>query len=274
MKSKSMKSHRLVPGIPALTLAGCLVARLAVADPFTNVPIPGLPRVGSGSVAWADNDGHGRLQFPGTPTSTLAGISQLWRNTPIGFAQVPIPGLPGVAYSSVAWGDYDNDGRLDFLITGATNFGSSPISQLWRNTGSGFTNVPIPGLPGLYQSSVAWGDYNNDGRLDFLLTGASSISGGAVSQLWQNTTLSASNAPPNAPTSLSATFLNGSTMAFQWAAPADDVTPAAGLSYAVRIGTTPGGSDILAPPALADGTRLLPQTASARNGTPFLFRPQ
>jgi len=63
-------------------------------------------------------------------------------------------------------------------------------------------------------------------------------------------------------------------MAFQWAAPADDVTPAAGLSYAVRIGTTPGGSDILAPPALADGTRLLPQTASARNDTPFLFRPQ
>src|SRR5947209_2435444 len=123
MKSKSMKSHRLVPGIPALTLAGCLVARLAVADPFTNVPIPGLPRVGSGSVAWADYDRDLRLDIPSATISTPERISQLCRNTGSGFTKVPIPGLPGVADSSVAWEDYDNDGRLDFLITGATIFG-------------------------------------------------------------------------------------------------------------------------------------------------------
>ncbi|HXJ77016.1 MAG TPA: C-type lectin domain-containing protein, partial [Candidatus Dormibacteraeota bacterium] len=31
------------------------------------------------------------------------------------FVPIPIPGLSGI---SVAWGDYDNDGRLDFLFTG------------------------------------------------------------------------------------------------------------------------------------------------------------
>jgi hypothetical protein len=74
----------------------------------------------------------------------------------------------------VAWGDYDNDGRLDLLLAG------SDVSQLWRNTGSAFSNVTAsvaPGLPGIYAGSVAWGDYDNDGRLDFLLN----------SQLWRNT---------------------------------------------------------------------------------------
>jgi hypothetical protein len=71
--------------------------------------------------------------------------------------------VPGTSDGSVAWGDYDNDGRLDFLLT---TLGGS---QLWRNTESGFTNVTAsvaPGLPPLTDSAVAWGDYDNDGRLD------------------------------------------------------------------------------------------------------------
>src|SRR2546426_6191835 len=69
-------------------------------------------------------------------------------------------GLPGVYYSSVAWGDYDFDGRLDILLTGEGVNG--PIAQVWRNTGSGLVNINA-GLPGVYFSSVAWGDFNNDG---------------------------------------------------------------------------------------------------------------
>jgi hypothetical protein len=239
---------------------------------FTNVPIPGLPNLFDSSVAWGDFDNDGRLGFliTGTPDGST-GISQLWRNTGSGFTNVAIPGLPGVYKGSVAWGDYDNDGRLDFLICGIDSSGNY-ISQLWRNTGSGFTNVPIPGLPGVGNGAVAWGDYDNDGRLDFLIMGSpTNITTHLICELWRNTTLSASNAPPNAPTGLSETFVDGGTMALQWTPPADDVTPSAGLSYAVRIGTTPGGSDILAPPALADGTRLLPQMGPARGGSPFLF---
>ena len=137
---------------------------------------PGLPGVDGGSVAWGDYDNDGRLDFLLTGLHAVqSSIAQVWRNTGSGFTNVTAtvaPGLPGVAFSSVAWGDYDNDGRLDFLLTGWIRAG--PIAQLWRNTGSGFTNVTAtvaPGLPGVYYSSVAWGDYDNDGRLDFLLTG-------------------------------------------------------------------------------------------------------
>src|SRR5438445_177436 len=96
------------------------------------------------------------------------------------------PGLPELSEPMVAWGDFDNDGRLDFVLTGSEDGSQvSAISQVWRNTGSGFTNVTAtvaPGLPGVCYSSVAWGDYDNDGRLDFLITGTGEH---YVSQIWR-----------------------------------------------------------------------------------------
>jgi hypothetical protein len=223
---------------------------------------PGLPGVAYGSVAWGDYDNDGRLDFllSGYGSGGNPYVAQLWRNTGSGFSNVTAsvaPGLPGLAWSTVAWGDYDNDGRLDFLLTGFLS------SQLWRNTGSGFRNVTAsvaPGLPG--RSSVAWGDYDNDGRLDFLLTGSTNL---VTLQLWRNN-IPVSNASPAAPTGLSST-LSGATVSLNWNPPADDRTPSAGLNYNLRIGTTPGASDVLAPMALTDGLRLLPALGNAQTGT-------
>jgi hypothetical protein len=278
---------------------------------FTNVPVPGLPGIWQGSIAWGDfdNDGWPDFLITGITNGASGGsVSQLWRNTGTGFTNMPIPGLRGVYVSSVVWGDYDNDGLLDFLLEGLS--GNSFISELWRNTGSGFTNVPVPGLPGIADGSLAWGDFNNDGRLDFQITGltngvtevsqvwlntgngftnmtdaalpgsfdnslglgdfdndgrldfliAGSIEG--VSQLWRNITPS-SNSPPTAPTELLSSVF-GDTATLTWKAPQDDHTPAAGLSYNLRVGTTPSGSEIVEAPALANGKLLVPQMGSTR----------
>jgi hypothetical protein len=111
-------------------------------------------------------------------------------NTGNGFANINA-GLPGVSSSSVAWGDYDNDGRLDILLAGQTFIPPTdfvPITQVWRNTGSGFSNINA-GLPGIFRGAVAWGDYDNDGRLDILLAGRTDPVSGfvALSQIWRNT---------------------------------------------------------------------------------------
>jgi FG-GAP-like repeat len=159
---------------------------------FTNVPVAGLRGMFDTSIAWADFDNDGLLDFMLEGLSGNTFVSELWRSTATGFTRVPIPGLPGVADGSLAWGDFDNDGRPDFLITGLTN-GSTKVSQVWQNSGSGFTNLPFPALPGNFDNSLAVGDFDNDNRLDFLIAGT--IEGGFVSELWRNTTF-VSNAPP------------------------------------------------------------------------------
>jgi VCBS repeat protein/fibronectin type III domain protein len=250
-------------GRPDFLITGSAISQLwqNTGSGFTNVPVPGLSGVAESSVAWGDYDNDGRLDFLLEGFTTNRFVAQVWRNTGTGFTNVPVPGLAGLADGSLAWADYDNDGRLDFLITGSTD--GTGTSQVWRNTGDGFTNVPVAGLPGNFDSSVAWGDYDNDGQLDFLAAGTTE--GGTVSQLWRNT-LQSSNSPPAAPTNLSAT-VSGNTVVLNWDSPADDHTPAVGLSYNVRIGTTPGASDTVSAPALTNGILLTARMGSARNGS-------
>ncbi len=71
-------------------------------------------------------------------------------------------GLKDYTQSRVAWGDYDNDGDDDLLLSG---------SVLLRNDDDIFTDVTKSvGLVGLAGGGV-WGDYDNDGRLDFYAIG-------------------------------------------------------------------------------------------------------
>lgn len=99
--------------------------------------------------------------------------------------------LPGVDDpGSLIWGDLDNDGRLDVILTGDSDvdqFGypNTPIAQAWRNTGSGFVKYfDFPG--GVTFGSVALADYDNDGRLDVALAGYTSFNTN-IAQVWHNT---------------------------------------------------------------------------------------
>jgi hypothetical protein len=54
-----------------------------------------------------------------------------------GFADISA-GLSGVSLSSAAWGDYDNDGDLDILLTGVDS-GINYLSRVYRNTNGSFS---------------------------------------------------------------------------------------------------------------------------------------
>lgn len=78
--------------------------------------------------------------------------------------------------SSIALGDYDNDGDLDQLVG---NNGAS--CRVYRNDAGVFSLVwTAPQSDPT--SSVAWGDYDNDGRLDLLIG-----NNGAASRIYRNT---------------------------------------------------------------------------------------
>ncbi len=90
-------------------------------------------------------------------------------------------GLWEETHRGVAWGDYDNDGDLDLIVTGSSLVdGSRPdfnqqlwgMTSLYQNDGSGnFTEFPT-NLPDLRYSEAAWGDYDGDGDLDLIISGA------------------------------------------------------------------------------------------------------
>ena len=94
-------------------------------------------------------------------------------------------GLPGVNQGTVDWGDYDGDGNLDILLTGMTA-AAVPVSQIWHNQGNGtFADQTPAGVTGVYRSAAAWGDYDNDGDLDFVLSGFDT-NDDRVAKIWRN----------------------------------------------------------------------------------------
>ncbi len=220
-----------------------------------------LPGVAHSSVAWGDFDDDGDLDIllAGDTSSTY--ISLVCRNLG-GGVFAPAAYLTGVSQGSVAWGDYDNDGDLDILLAGDT--GSGYVSLVYRNNGDGtFTDIGA-GLPGVIDASVAWGDSDNDGDLDILLMG---YTGSAYLSGVFSSSGSVANAPPSPPSNLAAIVV-GSEVTLSWDPASDDTTPAAGLSYNLRVGTTPGGGEVLSGMAdAATGYRSVVQLGNTNQRT-------
>src|SRR5689334_19845973 len=91
-------------------------------------------------------------------------------------------GLAAPTFSSVAWGDYDNDGYLDIVMIGTER----PRARIYRNNGDKtFTDIAA-GLEGAAAGGAAWADYDNDGDLDFAVIGLGEIGKGPVAYLYRN----------------------------------------------------------------------------------------
>jgi hypothetical protein len=130
-----------------------------------------LTGVVSGAVDWADYDGDGDKDLLITGSSNSGRIAKIYNNNGSGsFTENTNVSLPGVSDGSVDSADYDGDGDLDLLITGSSNSGQ--IAKIYNNNGSGnFTENTNVSLPGVYDSSLDWADYDGDGDFDLLLTG-------------------------------------------------------------------------------------------------------
>ena len=75
--------------------------------------------------------------------------------------------FPGSFQKNVAWGDYNNDGFLDFIS------GNSDKSTIYKNNGDNtFTAQTTIFISGTLHGMVAWGDYNNDDYLDIATIGS------------------------------------------------------------------------------------------------------
>ena len=74
-----------------------------------------------------------------------------------------------------AWGDYDNDGYQDVVVSVANDNCETctyPL-QFYKNNGEGFTRIYDNEIAqtSVTGSGIAWADYDNDGWLDLFVCG-------------------------------------------------------------------------------------------------------
>ncbi len=185
--------------------------------------------------------------------------SALYHNNHDGtFSEINL-GLPGVAYGTAQWLDFDNDGNLDIFLCGY--IGSYPnldyATRIYRNNLDGTFSDVQSGLP--RSTLAAWGDLDGDSDLDLILSGETI----ATCRLLENR-CPATNLPPLAPAGLAATLLPDNNVLLSWTAASDlETTNPAALNYSLRAGSTPGGVDLITSPARSDtGTRRLAERGS------------
>ncbi|MFA4907281.1 MAG: FG-GAP-like repeat-containing protein, partial [archaeon] len=227
---------------------------------FTEQTEIGVTGVCQSSVAWGDYDNDGDLDILLTGIQSYGtNTSKIYRNNgDNSFTEQTGISLIRVGFSSAAWGDYDNDGDLDILLTGSSSSDTGPyVSKIYINNGdNSFTEQTGIGLTGVDLSSVAWGDYDNDGDLDILLTGSSSD--GCISKIYRNDNLT-SNSVPSAPSGLTASVAD-SNVTFSWDKSSDTETPQNGLTYNLYVSMTPGGCQVKSPMAdISSGYRKVVQ---------------
>src|SRR5436190_1798328 len=131
---------------------------------ITNSPVLSIP--GESSVCvWADYDNDGWLDlFMGAARTTSNALFHNNRDGTFTLVSNSVVTTDVAGSVGGAWGDYDNDGHIDLLVSG----GSVPC-RLYHNNGDGtFARIFTGSLPneGAQQRTCAWIDYNRDGFLD------------------------------------------------------------------------------------------------------------
>ena len=127
---------------------------------FSQVTSTVVPGLDNGKVAWGDVNNDGWVDF--------AADGELYLNDPNNpsghiFTQLATVGKDGL------FGDYDNNGYLDFF--------SYHEGNMWENqSGLGFTEVTVPGLTGhqdlpTVSRGAAWSDHDLDGSIDLYISG-------------------------------------------------------------------------------------------------------
>ncbi|MDY0017801.1 MAG: LamG-like jellyroll fold domain-containing protein [Candidatus Delongbacteria bacterium] len=155
----------------------------AIFIPFTDTGAV-LENVGAGALEWGDYDNDGDLDlflcglrqsnWPYNP------VSKIYRNDEGAFTDISAP-VYNSNRSSAKWGDYDNDGDIDLILTGADT--EANYTRLYNNDSGSFSETATS-LPDVQWSSVDWGDYDNDGDLDILIGG--DYGSGQLTRIYKN----------------------------------------------------------------------------------------
>jgi len=115
----------------------------------------------SGMFYYNDEDGNG-----------IEGIKlYVFENIDGDFFEVENHGIKSLTQGSMDWADRNGDGKIDLAIIGLDS-DFLPVTEIYLNNGNKtFRKDESENFPDLYNGDVKWGDFDNDGDADVLLTG-------------------------------------------------------------------------------------------------------
>ena len=145
--------------------------------------------VAHGIADWGDYDGDGDMDILASGNvldtdGTYKTVLRVYTNTGGGQYSsqelLPSPDDDWLDIHTATWADYDSDGDMDLLVTG--NHVDHTVSQIvgksrvFINNANSFSMLDLL-LPAPYDSlgrtgAITWLDIDNDGDLDYLVTGA------------------------------------------------------------------------------------------------------
>ena len=255
-----------------------------------------FPSVYESTLDFMDFDSDGDLDMVLTGTGSAGPIFKVLSNNGqtgdlLDFVEQPSTQLTPIRNANIDFGDYNGDGYTDILYNGTVT-GQGEVTKLveYNPTTQSYDESDFD-LSDIVSASIAFGDIDGDDDLDFTIAGESSANGNSIIKTYLNvrnesaeviglsapagrlmtSTLNSTststdefivNEKPTTPEGLlseeqSFDPLTGiHKVKFSWAASTDDHTESSGLSYALKVGTNSGGTQVMKVNALPNGYRL------------------
>ena len=254
---------------------------------FQEYSAANLPGVKDGSTTFIDYDSDGDLDLLLSGYDNLGNrIFSMYENVESGPWPEVETNLPEMSDTELDFGDFNGDGLSDLLISG-TNSNNEKITQLMEyEEGIGFVQSDYD-LSEFSSAKFAFGDLDGDNDLDFVIAGTSAITNQSLIRVFlnyrsdsydvlnstnQSKTSSSTdykknnvvnnlfNVPPSQPSDVDIKLVRENSEGkaifnISWTPSTDDNTPSNAISYALKIGTSPGSEDIISSGALQNGYR-------------------
>lgn len=227
-----------------------------------------LPGVNLGSLDWGDfdHDGDFDLLLSGSQGTVYNSCTKIFRNDAGVFSEFMVTGLlnqmlPGIFRGFSKWVDVNADGYPDVVLGGFINYPGKGMNIYKNEGGVSFSQISNTGMPNLAYVTLAQGDYNNDGFLDFMISGLNEQNQ-AVTAIYRNCNGTDSfmvNAFPSVPANPLATTTSNSVV-LNWEKSVDNSTNQNSLSYNIYLGKASDSSFVVSPLAdITTGFRKVPQ---------------
>lgn len=222
-----------------------------------------------GEAIWADLTANGYPDVIFTvspPDGDLTDVKDLYiyLNTGDGFEQAEHHEQFGLIRPVAI--DVTGNGYLDVVIDGQA--GSSTGGSLLLNNGDGTFALENESVFDTYSDGrLAAADVLRNGRADVYMHGSRFVQATQRFESGFYRNLQAEpHEPPGEPMNLSVDF-DEIAPTFSWMPGEEGSTPNSGLTYNLRVGTEPGGNDVVSGLALEDGTRLVAKRGNVGSAT-------